>query len=169
MGHSIGAEAEEADTDALPVAATHGEGVAGREECFAINAVAVLVAVLFAVVGDFKVETGEGSWLYECAMAVLLNENAVFAETNAREKLARAEESGIAVATGFNNRGTLTLIADDFLGEHVTAEFETVGRLGVYRQEARSLVEAPVRVVRIVVPLPLEADGIGEIVGGAQG
>ena len=37
------------------------------------------------------------------------------------------------------------------------------------RQEAWTLVEAPMGVVRVVVPLPLEADGIGEIVGGAEG
>ena len=101
-------------------------------------------------------------------MAVLLDENAVFAKADACEQLARAEETGIAVASGFDNGGTLALIADDFLREHVSAEFETVGRLGMDRQEAWTLVEAPMGVVRVVVPLPLKADGIGEIVGGLE-
>ena len=123
---------------------------------------------MFAVVGDLEIETGEGTWLDQCTMAVLLDENAVFAEADASKQLARAEETGIAVASGFDNGGTLALIADDFLREHVSAEFETVGRLGMDRQETRTLVEAPVGVVRVVVPLPLKTDGIGEIVGGAE-
>ena len=59
MCHSIGTVAEEADADALPIAASHGEGIAGREIGFAISAVEVLVAVLLAVVGDFEVKTRE--------------------------------------------------------------------------------------------------------------
>lgn len=169
MGHSIGTVTEEADADAFPIATSHREGVASREIGFAISAIEVLVAVLFAVVGDLEIETGEGAWLDQCAMAVLLDENAVFTEADASEEFARAEEAGIAVACGFDNGGTLALIADDFLREHVSAEFETVGRLGVDRQEAWTFVEAPMGVVRVVVPLPLKADGIGEIVGGAEG
>ena len=169
MGHSIGTVTEEADADAFPIATFHREGVTGREKGFAISAVEVLVAVLFAVVCDLEIETCEGALLDRCAMAVLLDENAVFSETDASKQLARAEETGIAVASGFDYRSALALIADDFLCEHVSAEFETVGRLGMDRQETRTLVEAPVGVVRVVVPLPLEADGIGEIVGGAEG
>ena len=131
MCHSIGTIAEEADADALPVTTSHREGVAGREISFAISAVEVLVAVLFAIVGNLEIETGEGARQNECAMAVLLDENAVFAETDACEQLARAEETGIAVASGFDDGGAFTLIADDFLREHITAEFEAVGRLGV--------------------------------------
>ena len=70
MGHSIGTVTEESDADAFPVAATHGEGVAGREVDFAISAIEVLVAVLFTVVGNFKVETGVATGLDERAMAV---------------------------------------------------------------------------------------------------
>ena len=85
MGHSIGTVTEETDTDALPIATSHGEGVAGREISFAISAVEVLVAVLFAVVGDLEIETGERAWLDQCAMAVLFDENAVFTEADASE------------------------------------------------------------------------------------
>ena len=60
------------------------------------------------------------------------------------------------------------MIADDLLCQHISAEFEAVGRLGVDRQIAFALAEAPVGVVRVVVPLPLETDGIGEIIGGAE-
>ena len=168
MGHSIGTVTEETDTDALPIATSHREGVASREKGFAISAVEVLVAVLFAVVGDLEIETGEGAWQDKCAITVLFDENAVFTEADASEQLARAEETGIAVACGFDNGGTLALIADDFLREHVSAEFEAVGWLGMDRQEAWALVEAPMGVVRVVVPLPLKTDGIGEIVGGAE-
>jgi len=151
---TIGAVAEETDTDALPVATSHGKGVAGREIAIAISAVEVLVAILFAVVGNLEVKTGEGARLDERAMAVLFDENAVFAETDACEQLAGAEETGIAVASGFNDGGALTLIADDLLGEHVATEFETVGRLGVDRQIALALGEAPAGVIGVVVPLP---------------
>ena len=82
---TVGAVAEDADADALPIAASHGKGIAGREIGFAISAVEVLVAILLAVVGDLEVETREGAWLDKPAMAVLLDENAVFAETDACE------------------------------------------------------------------------------------
>ena len=85
MGHSIGTIAEETDADALPIATSHREGVASREISFAISAVEVLVAVLFAVVGDLEIETGEGARLDQCAMAVLFDENAVFTEADASE------------------------------------------------------------------------------------
>ena len=85
MCHSIGTVAEEADTDTFPIATSHGEGIAGREIGFAISAVEVLVAILLAVVGDLEVETGEGAWQDKPAMAVLLDENAVFAEADACE------------------------------------------------------------------------------------
>ena len=83
MGHSIGTVAEEANADAFPVATLHREGIAGRKIGFAISAVEVLVAILLAVVGDLEVETGEGAWLDQCAMAVLFDENASFAEADA--------------------------------------------------------------------------------------
>ena len=85
MGHSIGTVAEETNADAFPIATLHREGIAGREICFAISAVEVLVAILLAVVDDLEVETGEGAWLDQCAMAVLFDEYAVFAETDACE------------------------------------------------------------------------------------
>ena len=85
MGHSIGTVAEEANADAFPIATSHREGVASREISFAISAIEVLVAILLAVVGDLEVETGEGAWLDKPAMAVLFDENASFAETDACE------------------------------------------------------------------------------------
>ena len=98
MCHSIGAVAEETDTDALPITASHGEAVACCYEAFAICAIIELMAVLLTVVGDLEIETREGTRLDELTMAILLDENAVFAEADACEQLARAEETRIAVS-----------------------------------------------------------------------
>ena len=121
--HSIGAVAEKADTYAFPIATSHGEGIASWEIGLAISAVEVLVAVLLAVVGNLEVETGKGAWLDKPAKAVLFDEYAVFAETDACEQLARAKETGIAVAGSFDDGGALALVANDLLGEHIAAGF----------------------------------------------
>ena len=85
MCHSIGTVTEKADTDAFPIATSHGEGIAGWEISLSVSAVEVLVAVLLAVVGNLEVETGESARLDKPAIAVLFDEYAVFAETDACE------------------------------------------------------------------------------------
>ena len=53
---AVRAIAEEADADTLPVAATHGEGVADRGEASTVGTEMELVAVLAAVVGEAEIE-----------------------------------------------------------------------------------------------------------------
>ena len=107
IGLAIGTVTKETNADAFPVAATHGEGVAGWEIGLAIGTIEVLVTILLTVVGDFKIETCEGARLDNGTLAVFLDENALSAETDASKQLARTEESGIAVAIGFNDSRAL--------------------------------------------------------------
>ena len=107
IGLAIGTVTKETNADAFPVAATHGEGVAGWEIGLAIGTIEVLVTILLTVVGDSEIEAWEGARLDDGALAVFLDENALFAETDASKQLARTEESGIAVAIGFNDSRAL--------------------------------------------------------------
>ena len=58
--HSTGAIAEHADTDALPIAATHREAVACRDEVLAVGAIVELMTVLLTVVHDSEVDRDRG-------------------------------------------------------------------------------------------------------------
>ena len=107
IGLTIGTVTEETNADTFPVAATHGEVVAGWEIGLAIGTIEVLVTILLTVVGDSEIEAWEGARLDDGALAVFLDENALFAEADACKQLARTEESGIAVAIGFNDSRAL--------------------------------------------------------------
>ena len=106
MCHSIGAIAEEADTDALPIAATHGEAVASRDEVLAVGAIIELMAVVLTVVGDPEVDGGWGFRIGadrrvdDLPLAVGLDEDALRTDADASEQLARTEETRMAVARG---------------------------------------------------------------------
>jgi len=52
VGPATVAVAEEADADALPVAGTHGEGLAALDKALAIGAIGELMQVFTAVVSD---------------------------------------------------------------------------------------------------------------------
>ena len=87
-------------------------------------------------------------------MAVLFDEYALFAETDARKELARTAKTGVAVAFGLDDCCALTQIAHNFLREHIPAGLQTIGRLGVDGKEAFPFCQTPMSVVWIVVPLP---------------
>ena len=156
IGLAIGTVTEETNADAFPVAATHGEGVAGWEIGLAIGTIEVLVTILLTVVGDSEIEAWEGARLDDGALAVFLDENALFAEADACKQLARTEESGITVTFRLDNRRALTLIANNLLSQHVTTGLQTVGRLGIDGEEPFTLRETPMGIVGIVIPLPGE-------------
>ena len=156
IGLAIGTVTKETNADAFPVAATHREGVAGWEIGLAIGTIEVLVTILLTVVGDFKIETCEGARLDNGTLAVFLDENALFAETDASKQLARTEESGITVTFRLDDRRALTQIAYNLLSQHVTTSFQTVGRQGIDGEEPLSLQKTPVGIVGIVIPLPGE-------------
>ena len=95
-----------------------------------------------------------------------LDEDAFWAEADGTEELAGAEEPGMALPLSRDEGGALAAIADDFLGELVAAEFQTVGWLGVDGEETGTLGETPVAVGGVVVPLPDGGEGgEGEGVG----
>ena len=97
--HSIGAIAEEADTDALPIAATHGEAVASRDEVLAVGAIIELMAILLAIVCNSEVDRGWVFWIdsnvrvNNLALAVGFDEDALRTDADASEQLARTEEA----------------------------------------------------------------------------
>ena len=51
---------ENTDSDTFPVASTHRETVASRDEVFSVRAIIELMAVLLAVVDDSEVNRGWG-------------------------------------------------------------------------------------------------------------
>jgi hypothetical protein len=160
----VRAIAVEARTDALPKAEIHGEGVANRRKLLSVDAIPELMVVLHTVVSNTKVELVVLTRLDDFLLSPKLSIDTLRTEANRIKMLANTEEAGIAVARGFDDGCALALITHDLLRQHITAEFEAVGRLGVDGQIAFALAEAPVGVVRVVVPLPLETDGIGEII-----
>ena len=119
--HSIGTIAEHADTDALPIAATHRETVASRDEVLTIDAVIELMAVVLAVVRDSEVDgsrnfrMGYNSCVNDLPLAVGLDEDALRTDADATEQLTRTEESCIAVARGGEQCGALALVSNDLL------------------------------------------------------
>ena len=119
--HSTGAIAEHADTDALPVAATHRETVASRDEVLTIGAIIELMAVVLTVVLDSEVDgsrnvrMGYNSNVDDLLLAVGLDEDALRTDADATEQLTRTEEPCIAVARGCEQCGALALITNDLL------------------------------------------------------
>ena len=98
LGLAVVTIAEEADADALPVAAMHGESGACRDEALAVSTVSELVGVLQAVVGYPQPESLVVPALDDLPLTFTFYENAVLTNTNTTELLARAEESRVAVA-----------------------------------------------------------------------
>ena len=98
MGLAGGAVAEESDTDALPIAAPHGEGVACLHEMLAVKAVGELMAVLLTVVGDAQPEPVKLPAAHNLPLTTRLHEDALRTEADAAEQLAAAEEPSTAVA-----------------------------------------------------------------------
>ena len=165
---SIGAIAEQSRTDALPIAASHGEDLASRQEVLAIETIEELVEVLLIVVGHSKPYFLETAFHDELALATSLYADALFRQTDASEELARAEETSKAVACGIDQRGALALIANHLLREHIPAGFQTVGRQGTEREPPFAVAEIPVGIDGIVVPLPLQSEGTREVIIGLR-
>ena len=88
LGLAVRAVAEEADADALPVAATHREGSSGCGETDTIGAVGELMSVLGAVVVDAEPELVVFAALDDLTLTIRLDEDAFFAEADATELLA---------------------------------------------------------------------------------
>ncbi len=97
-GVAVVSVAEETYADAFPIAGAHGEGFACWDEADAIDAERELVTISLTVVGDAYPEAFELALLDDFALALRLQEDAVFAEADTTERLARAEETGKAVA-----------------------------------------------------------------------
>ena len=98
LSHSIRAIAEKSHTDALPIASSHGEGLASWREMFTIGAKRELMTVCRAVIGDAQPELRIVSLTDNLPLAMSLDKYAFFAESDASEELARAAETGIAGA-----------------------------------------------------------------------
>jgi len=90
--------AEETDTDAFPIATSHGECIAYLAETDTIDAVGELVTICLTVVVDAQPEFLELSFRDDLTLALSLDEDAVFAETDTTESLATTKETSIAVA-----------------------------------------------------------------------
>ena len=124
----------------------------------AVSAVKELVAVLVADISDAKIELRELARLNNLFTATELNIYALRTKTDGIELLANTKEPGMTIAFGIKQGCGLTLIANDFLGEHVAAGFQAVGRQGSECQPTLSLTEAPVVVLWVVIPLPLQGE-----------
>ena len=92
------------DSDTLPVAGTHRETFASRDEVLSVRTIKELMAVLLTVVGDTEVDRG---WDFRIGsnvridylpLAVGLDKNALRTDANASEQLSRTEDTCIAVA-----------------------------------------------------------------------
>ena len=137
---SIGAIAEQSRADAFPIAASHGEDLASRQEVLAIETIEELVEVLLIVVGHSKPYFLETAFHDELALATSLYADALFRQTDASEELARAEETSKAVACGIDQRGALALIANHLLREIFRQAFRlSAGRARSMSHPSRSL------------------------------
>ena len=97
-GVAVVSVAEETYADAFPIAGAHGESFACWDETDAIDAERELVTISLTVVGDAYPELFIFSLLDDLTLPLRLQEDAVFAEADTTESLARAEETGKAVA-----------------------------------------------------------------------
>ena len=169
LGSTTFAVTEETGTNALPIAGTHLEILAGRQEVLAVNAVVELVTVVQTVVGDSKIKRVEMSCLDNLLPSAHFRKDTLRTEANGPKLLARAAETGIATPLGREQRRTLTLISYHFLRQHIPTSFQTVGRQGMQREKTFALGKAPAVVLRIVVPLPLQAESrIREVIASME-
>ena len=90
--------AEETYADAFPIAGAHEEGIACWDEVGAIGAERVLVTIGLTVVVDAHPEAFELALLDDFALALRLQEDAVFAEADTTKSLATTEEASVTVA-----------------------------------------------------------------------
>ena len=69
---------EQSCADALPIATSHRESLARRNEVFTIDAIGKLMAILLAIVCHAKPDLGEMSFLNQLALTTYLDINTVF-------------------------------------------------------------------------------------------
>ena len=112
------------------------------------------MAIFYAVIIDAQPYLVVFSLFHDLPFTMCLDKDAFLAEADAPEQFARAEEASIAIARGRYQRGALTLIANDFLREHVPRQLQTVGGHGLQREPTLTLRKIPMGIDGIVVPLP---------------
>ena len=164
-GETVWSVTKEAGADAFPVAGVHGERITGGGEMTAVGAVVELVDVVQAVVGDAQIELLELAALDDLLLFPNFCVYTLRTQPNATELPTDATKPRIAIAFRGNQGGTLTLIADNLLCQHVPTGHQAVGGQGMQRQPSLVFGETPTVVLRVMVPLPLQAElRIGELI-----
>ena len=120
----------------------------------AIGAVIELMVVFYAVVLDAQPYLVEFSLFHNLPLTMCLDKDTLLAKADTSEQFARTEQACIAIARGRYQRGALTLIANDFLCEHVPRQLQTIGGHGLQREPALAIREVPMGIDGVVVPRP---------------
>lgn len=120
----------------------------------AICAEIELVAIFYAVVRDAQPHFRELSRLHHLPFSMRLDKDALLTEADAKELLTGTEQSAIGIARYRHQRRALTLVADNLLREHISHCFQVIGRQCLQCKPPLTLCQAPMRIHRVVVPLP---------------
>ena len=122
-----------------------------------IGAIEELMPIGHTIILNAHPELLELALLDDLALSLRLNKDTFFTQANAPEVFPTTTKTSITMACDGEQCGTLTLIAHNFLRQHISAELQAVGRKGFQCQPTLFLLQAPMSVNRIVVPLPLQS------------
>ena len=113
------AVAEQAYTDAFPVAVVHVEWFTGRKEATTIQAVEESVAVMNAIVLHTQMYSFELAATDKCAFVIMFHNDSLRRHAHSTEFASNASQPCIAVATSLDDRGTFRDVTHHLLREHV--------------------------------------------------